>query len=108
MMLFLMMMLFLQDPVPALDPPVPAAAVVVGLTDDQQIVVENPQFSGFMESRQEGSVLMFRQDKFRGEILLSAIQRIDFGYQPDIPFLLTVTLKNGQKLEVEANRREFL
>lgn len=68
----------------------------------------NPQFSGFIESRPDGSVLMFRQEKLRGEIQLSTIQRIDIGYTKGGGFPLTVTLKNGQKLEVEANRREFL
>jgi hypothetical protein len=100
-----MMLLFLQEPVQA---PAAAPSVIVGLTDDQEVVVQNPEFSGFIESRPEGSVLLFRQDKFRGEILLSTIERIDFGYQRNQPFPLTVTLRNGQRLEVQANRRDFL
>jgi hypothetical protein len=109
MMLLSLILLFLQAPAPTSAPATQVApAVVIGLIDEQQLVVENPEFLGFIESRPEGSVLMFRQEKFRGEILLSAVQRIDIGYRKGEPFPLTVTLKNGQKLEVQANRRDFV
>ncbi len=103
-LLSLILMLFLT---PA-QTPAAASVVGVGLTNAQEVVVQNPQFSGFIESRPDGSVLMFRQEKIRGEILLSTIQRIDLSYTKDGVFPLTVTLKNGEKLEVEANRRDFL
>lgn len=103
-LLSLILLFFLSPPQTTTATPV----VGVGLTNAQEVVVQNPQFSGFIESRPDGSVLMFRQEKLRGEIMLSTIQRIDIGYTKGAGFPLTVTLKNGQKLEVEANRREFL
>jgi hypothetical protein len=82
--------------------------VIVGLADGQQLAVENPQFLGFIESRTDGAVLFYRQQNFHGELSISNIQRIDFGYRPGFPFMLTVTLRNGQKLEVQSERRNFV
>jgi len=87
----------------------PGAAVVVGLDDGQKLVVENPEFSGFIEGRSREAVLAYRKEKFHGEIPLNTIQRIYFGkYKKGKPFPLTVTLKNGQKLEVQSERRDFV
>src|SRR5256885_16042322 len=91
--------------------PASAPKVIVGLIDDQQLVIENPKFSGFIETRDRGAdaVLMYRQDHFHGELSVKSISRIDFGeYRKGEPFDLTVTLQNGQKIEVKSERRDFL
>ena len=86
----------------------PAQTIIVGLVDGQQLVLENPDFSGFIETRASDAVLMYRQEKFQGEMSLRSVSRIDFGeYQKGKPFSVTVTLRNGQKIEVQT-RRGFL
>lgn len=84
--------------------------VVVGLVDGQKLVVQNPQFSGFIESRERNEAfLLYRQENFRGEVSLSAISRIEFGeYKKGKPFAMTLTMKNGQKLTVQSDRRDFV
>ena len=82
--------------------------VIVGLSDGQQLSVENPQFIGFIESREGAAVLFYRQQNFQGELSVSSVQRIDFGYRRGSPFPLTVTLRNGQKLEVQSAKRDFV
>ncbi len=87
----------------------PAPRVVVGLLDQQQVVVENPRFSGFIQTRGDDAVLMYRQEKFHGELSVQSISRVDFGeYRKGKPVRLTITLKNGQKLEVESERKDVL
>jgi hypothetical protein len=100
LILNLMMMFMLQTP--------PGQTVVVGLGDGQQLVVQNPEFSGFIEGRSGDAVLMYRQENFHGEMPMKTIARIEFlPYKKGKPFPMTVTLKNGQKLEVESERRDF-
>ena len=83
--------------------------VVVGLVDGQQLAVESPQFNGFIESRDSGEpVLLYRQKEFRGEMNISAIQRIDILRQDGSAFLLTVCLRNGQRITVDSDRRPFV
>ena len=83
--------------------------VVVGLGDGQQIVMENPEYAGFIEGRNGDAVLMYRQQNFHGEMPLKTISRIEFGeYKKGKPFPMTVTLRNGQKLEVQSERRDFV
>ena len=87
----------------------PARPVIIGLGDGQQLLLQNPRFSGFIEDRDSDAVLMYRQANFHGELPLKSISRIDFGeYKQGKPFPLTVTLKNGQKLEVQSERRDFV
>jgi len=89
--------------------PLNAPIVVVGLTDGQKLVVANPQFSGFLETRDVGTVLIYRQNHVHGQMPVSVISRIDFGgYRRGRPFLITVSLKSGQKLEVESERHSFV
>ena len=89
--------------------PVPAPMVIVGLIDDQKLVIENPKFSGFIETRDNDAVLLYRHEKFRGDLSIRSILRIDFGeYKENKPFLLTITLRNGQKLEVQSERKDYL
>jgi hypothetical protein len=88
---------------------VPAPRVIVGLVDGQQVVVENPQFSGFIETRGEDVGLKYRQKNFHGSLNVKSIARVDFGkYDKDEPFRLTVTLKNGEKIEVLSEGAKFL
>ena len=100
---FMVALVLFQTPAPA------KTVVVVGLTGGQQLAIDNPQFSGFIETRDPGEpVLVYRQKQFHGEMKLSAIRRIDVNYQKGKPFQLDVTLKNGNKLSVEAAGREFV
>lgn len=83
--------------------------VIVGLGDGQQLVIENPEFSGFIEGRNGDAVLMYRQQNFHGEMPVRAVSRIEFReYEKGKSFPMTVTLKNGQKLEVHSERRDFV
>ncbi len=87
----------------------PAAAVVVGLEDGQQLVLENPEFFGFIQGSGDQALLTYRQETFHGQMPLNSISRIDFGkYKRGEPFPLIVTLKNGMKVEVQSERRSFV
>lgn len=97
---FLLVLLFQTPAVPT---------VVVGLDDGQQLVVENPEFAGFIEGRSGDAVLLYRHENFHGELPMRAVSRIDFGqYRRGRPYSMTVTLRNGRKLEVESERRDFV
>ena len=88
---------------------VPAPTVIVGLVDNRQLVVEDPQFSGFIKMRDNDAVLMYRQKSLHAELSVKSISRVDFGeYKKGGPFQLTITLRNGQKLEVQSERRDVL
>ncbi len=91
-------------------PQTPAGqTVMVGLGDGQQLVVENPEFAGFIEGRGDEAVLIYRQANFHGEMPMRTVSRIEFGpYKRGGPFPMTVTLRNGQKLEVQSERRDFV
>jgi hypothetical protein len=100
------MLLFLQVQTQA---PPPAVRVVVGLVDGQQLLVENPKFSGFIETRGDDTVLLYRQENFHGNLSVKSISRVDFGeYKKGKPFQLTVTLRNGQKLEIQSEYKDYL
>ena len=89
--------------------PAPALRVIVGLVDGQQLLVQDPQFSGFIETRGDTAELRYRQATFHGEFDLKAISRVDFDeYEKGKPFRLTVTLKNGQKIQVQSEGPKFL
>src|ERR1700733_16269425 len=86
-----------------------AATIVVGLVDGKQVAIENPKFNGFIETRDDGqTVLFYRQKDFHGEMPLDNIQRIDIGYKRGKPYPLTITLKNGQKMIVESDKRNYI
>jgi hypothetical protein len=92
-----------------LQAPAPAPRVIVGLVDGQQLLVEDPQFSGFIETRGADAGLKYRRDTFRGDLDVKSISRIDFGeYRRGEPFRLTVTLTNGQKVLVQSEGPKFL
>jgi len=92
-----------------LQAPAPAAKVIVGLVDGQQVVVENPEFFGFIQGRNSDAVLVYRQDQVHGQMPTNIISKIEFGeYKKGRPAALTLTLRNGQKLDVESERRDFV
>lgn len=89
--------------------PAPVSKVVVGLINGQQVVVEDPEFSGFIHGRSFDSVLFYRRQPVHGMMPTRTIARIDFGaYQQGQPVTLMLTLRNGQKLEVQTERDHFL
>jgi hypothetical protein len=92
-----------------LQAPSTSVKVVVGLIDGQQVVVENPEFSGFIQGRSTNAVLIYRHDKVHGEMPTATISKIEFGaYKRREPFAMTVTLKNGLKLDVQSERNNFV
>jgi hypothetical protein len=104
--LILFLGLHAQAPIPE---PAPAPQVIVGFVDGQQLLVEDPQFSGFIETRGANAGLKYRHNTFRGDLDLKSISRIDFGeYRRGEPFRLSVTLKNGQRVQVQSDGPKFL
>src|SRR5579885_1673045 len=92
-----------------LQTPAPGQKVVVGLLDGQQVTVSDPEFPGFIDGRSGDAVLMYHQGNYHGEMPLKTVARIEFGpYRKGKPFALVVTLRNGQTLEVESERRDFV
>jgi len=101
----LFLVAFMQTPIA----PAPVVKVTVGMTNGQKIVIENPEFSGFIQGRNGDAVLIYRQSKVHGQLPLPIISRIDFGaYKRGEPFALSITLKNGQNLHVESEYRNFV
>ena len=87
----------------------PADRVVVGLLGGREIVLENPDFSGFIQGHNGDALLTYRQDKLHGQIPVKNISRIDFTeYIKGEPFFLRLTLKDGQKLDVLSQRQPFV
>jgi hypothetical protein len=92
-----------------LQTPPPSQKVIVGLLDGQQVVIENPDFSGFIQGRAGAAVLIYRHNNFHGEMPVTTISRIEFGrYRKGQPFAMEVTLRNGQKLEVVSEHRDYV
>src|SRR3954465_14954716 len=93
----LFVLLMLQTTAPA-----PGQKIVVGLRSGQQLVVQDPEFTGFIEGRSGDALLRYREHSFHGLIPLKSISRIDFGpYRKGEPFTMIVTLKSGQMLQVQ-------
>jgi len=86
----------------------PGQRIVVGLEDGQQLVIQNPEFKGFIEGKNGDAVLIYRQAKYHGEIPLKNITRIEFHPYRRGPFLMKLTLTDGQTLEVESEGAEFI
>jgi hypothetical protein len=92
-----------------LQTPTPGQKVVVGLDHGQEVTVQDPEFTGFIEGRSGDAVLLYHQAHLHGEMPLKTIARIQFGrYKRGKPFSLIVTLRNGQTLQVESERRDFV
>jgi hypothetical protein len=101
-----------QVPSPPPQAALPATAgqtVVIGFQDGMKVTVGNPEFSGFIEGRSGDALLLYRQRSLHGEMPVRTIARIEIGpYRRDKPFSLKVTLRNGDQLDVEAERRDFV
>lgn len=103
-MLNLLLVLLLQTPTTT-----PGLRISVGLQDGHEITVQDPVFSGFIEGHSGEAVLTYREGRIHGEVPLKNVSRIEFGrYKKGKPFSLTVTLRNGQVLQVETERRNFV
>ena len=98
MLSFLLMFLF-QTP----------QTVIVGLDDGMKVTFEAPDFSGFIEGKGADAVLLYHEKTFHGEMPLKTISRIEFGpYKKGKPFRLKITLRNGDELDVESERRDYV
>src|SRR5712691_5751578 len=83
--------------------------VIVGLDDGMKVTVDTPDFSGFIEGKGADAVLLYHEKTFHGEMPVKTIARIEFGpYRKNKPFQLKVTLRNGDELNVESERRDFV
>src|SRR5262249_36957643 len=107
LILNLVLVLLLQAP----QPPQPATAgqtVIVGFEDGMKVTVGNPEFSGFIDGRSGDAVLLYREHSLHGEMPVRTIAKIEFGpYRRGKPFTLKITLRNGEQLDVETERRNF-
>ena len=107
----LLLALILQTIVP-LPAPIPVITappvVVVGLVDGQQLAITNPRFTGFIRSEEKQTLLLYRQKNFHGTLNVLAIQRIDLGYDPRVPFPMKVTMKNGEILNAQSDQQIFV
>ena len=83
--------------------------VIVGLDDGMKVTVDTPDFSGFIEGKGADAVLLYHEKAFHGEMPVKTIARIEFGpYKKGKPFQLKVTLRSGDELNVESERRDFV
>jgi hypothetical protein len=83
--------------------------VIVGLDDGMKVIVDTPDFSGFIEGKGADAVLLYHEKTFHGEMPVKTIARIEFGpYKKGKPFQLKVTLRSGDELNVESERRDFV
>ncbi len=83
--------------------------VLVGLINGNQVTIQDAQFLGFLESRDDGQTFLFyRQGAIHGQLSAESIARIDLGYRKGQPFPLTVTLKNGERMDLFSDRRDFV
>ncbi len=102
----LVLLLMLQTPAQA---PAPGRTIVVGLRNGQQLVVQDPQFTGFIDGHNGDALLMYREGDFHGIIPLKSICHIEFGaYRKGAPFTLILTLISGQTLHVQSEGSTFV
>ena len=83
--------------------------VLVGLTNGEEVTLTDAQFTGFIQAREDGRiVLRYQTGAQHGALFADSISRIDFGYRRGQPFPLTVTLRSGQTLQIASDHRNFL
>src|SRR5579862_2061082 len=83
--------------------------IIVGMDDGTKLTFEAPDFTGFIEGKGTDALLLYHQKTFHGEMPLKTISRIEFGpYKKNKPFQLKLTLRNGDELDVESERRDFV
>jgi hypothetical protein len=98
-----LLLLFLQAPAVA------GPTVVVGLKDGTNVTIGNPEFSGFIDGRGVDAVLSYHEGDLHGEMPLTTISRIEFGpYKKGHPFLMKVTLCNGDQRTLESEHHNFV
>jgi hypothetical protein len=94
---------------PTLQTPPTGQKVLVGLRGGQELLLQDPEYTGFIQGRNGDAVLMYHQADFHGEMPLKTIARIEFGpYKKGQPFAMTITLVNGEVLEAQSERRDFV
>jgi hypothetical protein len=86
----------------------PGQRIVVCLENGQQLVLQNPEFNGFIEGKNGDALLIYRQSKYHGQIPLKNIARIEFHPYTRGPFSMKITLADGQTLEVESEGPQFV
>jgi len=92
-----------------LQQPPPVEQVVVGMLDGSQVTIANPEFTGFIQGHFPDAVLIYRLQSVHGQMPLKTISKLEFGpYEKGRPFAITVTLKNGEKLQVESERHDYI
>jgi hypothetical protein len=92
-----------------LQQPVVMPKVTVGLLGGQEVTLSGAEFSGFINGPISDAVVIYHQRGVHGQMPVTNISRIEFGaYAKGKPFVLWLTLKNGQKLEVESERHDFV
>jgi hypothetical protein len=83
--------------------------VTICLLDGKQVTISGAEFSGFIDGPISQAVLTYREKGVHGQMPVAIISKIEFGpYAKGKPFLLSLTLKNGQRLQVESERHDFL
>ena len=108
MILNFVLALLLQAPQQE-QPPTAGQTVIVGFEDGMKVTVGNPEFSGFIDGRSGDAVLLYRERNFHGEMPVRTIAKIEFGpYARGKPFTLKITLRNGEQLDVETERGDFV
>jgi len=109
---FLLALFVQQVPLTPAPPPPPSTAgqkVVVCLHGGATLTVEDPEFGGFIDGRSGDAVLIYREHSFHGQLPVKTISRIEFlPHKKRKPFPLKVTLRNGEELNVETERRNFM
>ena len=102
----LVLLLMLQTPAQT---PAPGRTIVVGLRNGQQLVVQDPQFTGFIDGHNGDALLMYREGDFHGLIPLKSVCHIEFGaYRKGEPFAMTITLTSGQTLQVHSEGSNYI
>jgi len=92
-----------------LQQPAPVEQVVVGMLDGSQVTIRQSEFTGFIQGHFPDAVLIYRLQSVPWTDAPENISKLEFGpYEKGRPFAITVTLKNGEKLQVESERHDYI